>query len=288
MSFRDSIGRYSPPWLQRKWGERYLYDFGLMADAIAEAAREGVRARAPGAPGTPADALPQIGADRVIRRGFVEALEGYADRLRYAFADWHRAAQREGELRQVQALFLPDGAGARWVTEQPIADALVLYADIPSNGAPIAYSWSAKENWHWGSAGWARAFLVIRPGPAQWQTAALGGGWTLGAPRTIGTTATVEEIASLRATIAAWKSAATIVHPIVVWDLDDDAQIPAHAWAGYVATVGDLPADWPNALEPDGSPYYPGNWGLLGLMQWDGTASRPVRYAVARYLMPVT
>ena len=88
MRFRDGISTIAPPWLQRHYGERLLYTLGLQVDAIAEAARQGVRARAPGAPQQPSDALIQIGRDRVIVRGKYESDAGYSERLQRAFDSW--------------------------------------------------------------------------------------------------------------------------------------------------------------------------------------------------------
>src|SRR4029078_2535863 len=88
-TFRDSNGRKGSPWTQNKWGRRFKYVAGTMLDAVTDALRAGVKARFPGV-GTP-EALPYIGNDRQIIRGFAESDASYAKRLSQAFDSWKHA-----------------------------------------------------------------------------------------------------------------------------------------------------------------------------------------------------
>ena len=90
-AIRQLVKDNSPPWLRNKWGERFLYSIAIQFDALADALRDGIKMHFPG---QNVSALPYLGADRVIERGFAESDENYAARLSRAFDDWAIAGSR--------------------------------------------------------------------------------------------------------------------------------------------------------------------------------------------------
>lgn len=272
MSFRDGIRTISPPWLQNGYGERFLYASALQVDAIAEAARQGVRARAPGAPGTPSDALLQLGRDRVMSRGQYESDESFAERLSGAFESWQRGASLEGLMRALQALLRDADTQVRGITWW------ALWALIPSWEAPIEYTFGARDAWHWGEQiggggfenayfDWARAYVVIYPStPGQWEQATLGSGLVLGSGAwSVGVAEPPEVVQAARLVADQWRSAATNVRVIVSWDA---------AWPSHPTGPADLyqQADLP--------------WRTNHTIDGFGVAV-PSRYLGAAYLDPV-
>ena len=269
MNFRGLIGTIAPPWLNRQWGERLLYTFGLHIDAIAEAARQGVRARAPGADGTPSDALLQIGRDRVITRGKYESDQVYAGRLSRAFDSWARAASLEGLTRAVQALLLDADTKAKAITWWG------LWASIPSWGGPISYTFGSRTAWHWGyqlggditPQDWTPVFVIIYPSaPGEWEQATLGSGLLLGSGSwSVGVAEPPEVVQAARLVARQWKSATTIVRVIVSYD---------PAWPDHPNDPAEL---WDQAAES-----WKTNHTIVG-----GVAV-PSRYLAAAYLDPVS
>lgn len=224
MSFRDLVQTIAPPWLQRHYGERFLYSLTLQIDAIAEAAREGVRARAPGSSQQPPDALIQIGRDRVLLRGKYESDAIYAVRLQRAFGTWQRAASIEGLMRALQALLLDADTQVRGITYW------ALWALIPSWDAPVQYYWGQQQAWHWGYPtgealdywDWAQVSVVLYPTAAgQWEQATLGSGLVLGSGSwCVGVAEPVDVVQTARLVADQWRSAATRVRVIISWDAD--------------------------------------------------------------------
>lgn len=268
MSFRDGVRTISPPWLQNGYGERFLYTMGLQVDAIAEAARQGVRARAPGASGTPSDALIQIGRDRVISRGKYESDPNYADRLSRAFDSWQRGASLEGLMRSLQALLRDADTQARGITWW------ALWGLIPSWDADISYQWGQQQAWHWGYPtgealdywDWGQAFVVLYPTtPGQWEQATLGSGLTLGSGAwSVGVAEPPEVVQAARLVADQWRSATTRVRVIISWD----AAWPSHP-TGSAATYEQADETW------------------ITNHKVVGGASYPSRYLGAAYLDPV-
>jgi hypothetical protein len=87
ITFRDSLRKLSPRWLQGPVGQSILYSMGLHMDALADACVEAVKLRYPGA--APSEALAYIGRDRRMSRGRIESDAVYESRLR-GWLDAHR------------------------------------------------------------------------------------------------------------------------------------------------------------------------------------------------------
>jgi hypothetical protein len=78
-TFRDTIRRLSPPWLQNGLAEKILYSIGIQADGFGDALKAGIQQRFPGYYSF--DSLPFLGRERRIYRGRSESDESYAARL---------------------------------------------------------------------------------------------------------------------------------------------------------------------------------------------------------------
>lgn len=246
-SFRSSLYAISPPWLRGPVGERLMYGFGVVLDAVAEWAGQGVRARFPGL--GPADALPLIGADRQIVRGFAESDASYAARLVRWLDDWRIAGSAPSVLGQLRGYFLASRPRMRTIDDS--GNWVTLASDD-------TLSWVRGAGWNWdGLMRWWRFWAVIYPSNGPWQTE---GTWSDGTTSwgdggTWGTTATPDEVATLRAIVAQWKG--------------------AHALPQWVIVAFDDATFTPGASEPDGS------WGPWS--KYVGGVQIPSRIDSARY-----
>lgn len=254
MALRDLIIKTAPPWLKRTWGARFIYTFGVMADGVLDWSFGGVKARFPSF--APPDALPAIGRDRVIMRGFDEPDATYALRLRRAF-DSHQLQGNPFELlREIRAYLYPFDVRCRLVDNRG------TWTTIDVGGAESIDRVAA--NWDWdGHAppAWSRFWVIIYPSTSGlWSAAASGSGHSVwGTGNTIGTTATPAQVHSIREICRAWRPEGTRLMNIIV-AFDDASFDPAHA---------------PGAPLPDGT------WGTWG--KYVGGVKRPARLATARY-----
>lgn len=219
-TFRDSIRSIAPPWLLDPVGELVLWTAGAMPDVLNEWVRQGVRARMPGA-GTPT-ALPFLGADRQIERGPEESDESYAARIRRAFDSWRIAGSPFELLAQLRAFFLPSPPPLRivsdrsvWHTIDPTSGAVTKIITSPRNWAWDALSSSASTPP--GSPRWWRAWAIIDSSAGPWEQWFLGEpNVALGGGRTLGSTATEEEVASVRRIVRRWKPANVHIVNVIV------------------------------------------------------------------------
>lgn len=152
---RDSIGTIAPPSMQRFWGSRLLYLIGVQFDALTEWVARAVRARF--AVDSPPDGLALVGAERGIRRGFVESSSAYAVRL----SNWIRDQKQKGTaialLRQLRG----------YLSGYPVRVRLVNNAGVwHTIDADGTYSHSRQNgNWNWDgdTSKWSRYWVVIYP-----------------------------------------------------------------------------------------------------------------------------
>lgn len=149
-NFRNTIAVIVPPWLDGKFGKRLMYAFGTTVDALMDLYMEGVKARFPGE-GTP-DALPYIGNDRIIVRGFDEPDDSFVARL-VRWLDSHRVNGTPGaRLRQLRGYFTPHALRIRnvFVTAQAahvaVWHSLLESVDIDGTLELIK---TTPENWNW-------------------------------------------------------------------------------------------------------------------------------------------
>jgi hypothetical protein len=103
VTFRDTVKRLCPRWLQGTNGEKLIYAMAIMLDGLIDATAAAIRYRFPG--DYSPQSLPHCGRDRRMSRGRVETDDDYARRL----ASWLDAhAHRGGPpemLRQLRFYF---------------------------------------------------------------------------------------------------------------------------------------------------------------------------------------
>lgn len=159
--FRSGVQALSPPFLANTWGYRFTYSaIGVVLDALAEYLRLGVLQRFPGK--CQSEALPFIGADRKILRGFRESDGAYIPRLRHAHQTWRFAGNAQTLLTELAAYFSPTPPVIRYVVN-----------GVDENGTQFADWWTLIDgtlshhrqnpsNWNWdGQTGQIRFWIII-------------------------------------------------------------------------------------------------------------------------------
>lgn len=267
MRWRDFIVQIAPGWLQRSWGGAFLYVPGLMADALTQWTMEGIRARFPGR--APDDALPVIGRDRLIRRGFDEPRATYERRL-LAWLDSHRIRGNPCRmLDEVAAYLAPHAVRMRTVSQKG------TWVTRETDGSFVFQR--KLGNWDWdgeptGEDNWARWWCILYPpaslwtqGDSYWGDPELWGGeWGLaGSKQTWGSTATTDQSRTIREILREWKPAGTTcVNIIIAFDhasFDPASPEPDGLWGGHAKLVG---GEWVKAR-------------LDTALYWHGTAPEP-------------
>lgn len=90
----------SPPWLQQRYGERFIGAFALQADVILEACAEALKHGLVGRfDDVPPDALPRHGFQRLITRYPSETDREYHEELTKAWTRWN-VAGTTGSIQQ--------------------------------------------------------------------------------------------------------------------------------------------------------------------------------------------
>jgi hypothetical protein len=221
--FRASRKFMGPPWLVSN-GESELvgYALDLLKDGFVERLRQGLLARLPqndptGATTAPDDALAAMGRDRRIRRGLNETPQAYARRLIRWIDDWKVAGNPFALMQQLAAYLGP----------VPSYRTVDVRGNWFSRAADGTLSISLTQaNWDWDAASdalarWSRFWVVIYPNGFWTQGPNWGdSGAKWGTPeRTWGSTATVDEVSTVRSIVADWKPAGTrCVNVILAFD----------------------------------------------------------------------
>ena len=242
--FRRIFYKLAPSWLTTEDGEKVLFSLGLMMDAFAERARQGALANMPSY--CPEDALAPIGRERRIIRGINESAETYAERL-LPWLDDH--AVRGNAWKMMDQLRGYCGV-----------DMMIRTVDVRGNWYTRAANGSLsylldQANWNWDGAAasqWSRFWVVIYPsaslwtvGPT-WGAAALWGGAWGTAGYTWGSTATPDDVQSIRSIVREWKPAGTrCVNIILAFDAASfaptgapGAPLPDGAWGKAAKASG--------------------------------------------------
>jgi hypothetical protein len=247
-NFRNSRKFLGPSWLTSE-GESQLMGYVLDAlkDAFTERLRQGLLARFPqqDPTGTPAadDALAAIGRDRKIVRGIGESSTSYAKRL-IPWLDRHVVRGNPFALLQQLADYMGPLPSIRVVNVK--GD----WFSRAANGTTSVLL--SQNNWDWDGpvdARWARFWVVIYPN-GLWSPGSNWGdvGVKWGDPgRTWGTTATTDQVQSVRSIVSDWKPGGTsCVNIIIAFDnasFDpthprDGAGLPDGTWARWSKSVG--------------------------------------------------
>lgn len=236
-TFRDSLERLAPPWLRGPWGQRFLWLFGIQLDVLAESRKQAELARYPGV-GHP-DALPYIGADRKIVRGFFESEANYARRCLTWLDDHRTRGNAVAMFRQLRGLLHPQAIMIRtvdnsgnWNTWELDSTALVRHRTIDGDGI-------TEWDWDGNTSHWWRFWLILYspPGGGPWNVRTIGQG--LIGQGLIGTDATAEQRDTLRAVVKDWKPEHMKCSHILIC-FDATAFDPTNDPHGTIGT-GDLP-----------------------------------------------
>lgn len=209
--FRRAFYKLLPSWLSTDEGELVHYSLGVVMDAFLERLRLGRDARFPDT--APPDALPYLARDRKIVRGIDEAQPSYATRLKRWLTD-HRTRGNPYALMDQLAAYCNAAVVIRTVDR---AGNFFTRAADGSRSADLA-----TGLWNWDGAAatlWSRFWVIIYPTAAglPWGPSvgdAGGASWPVGG--TIGTTATPEQVATVRAIIRDWKPAGTTCEWIII------------------------------------------------------------------------
>ena len=198
-SLRDRLEDVAAaPWLRRTWLLRLLYAIATQFDACIDWAVYGLKARYPSL--APSDALPVLGRERGIRRGFAETLTAYATRLvlwlisrkfkgnAYALMD-----QLAGYLAGYSVVIRVVNMNGHWWTRN-------------ADGTRTHHV-EGSSNWLWDgfTTAYSRYWVIVYPPADLWVSRTWGGGQLWGqADCTWGSTATPEQIATLQAITDEW------------------------------------------------------------------------------------
>jgi hypothetical protein len=252
-TFRDAAWNLSPARLRTANAARMVYAlFAVELDALAEAATQAVLARFPDR--CPEDALPYHGRDRGIARGPLEPADSYRGRLLFWIEAWRGAGIGSTLLDQIAGYIQPRTCRMRIITQ-----AGLVYTR-EANGTFTVSRAAGSWNWDGQTSLWSRFVVVIYPGSDLWQQGPTwGGGGQWATPgRTWGTTATPEDVASVRLLVKDWKPAQSLCESIII----------AFDAASFDAAM----TSWPD-----------GNWALAS--KWDAGTQMRVRsrLSTARY-----
>lgn len=260
-TFRDTLLRVAPNWLAQgledgRESARYMYLIGLLFDLFAERTRQGILARFPAT--APESALPLIGKDRRIIRGFEEPADSYRERLRIYLDTWRTAGNGFTLLDQLAAYLtgyevrmrLVDDRG-NWYTREPDGTRVHQFA---------------QHNWNWdgesvdhGGAAWSRGWLIIYPPAELWTAEDVWGSGTWGDGGVWGMTAASEQVRTMRAIVRQFKPLhVKCMWMIFAWDpasFDPASPEPDGTWEHWSTHVGSVhrPARLDTASYADGT-----------------------------------
>lgn len=252
----------APRWLTEGEGELVGYSLDMMKDAFVERLQLGLLARFPET--APPDALAAIGRDRRVIRGINESAASYAQRL-IRWLDDRKTVGNPFALMQKLAEYVGGTSSFRTV------DARGNWYSRAADGTrslllnQANWNWDDKPNTADGRPRWGRFWVIIYPGDVwndggeQWGSAAAWGT----ADRSWGSSATPDQVATLKAIVADWKPAGTkCVNIILAFDpasfdptaAVDDTGMPAGLWERWSKIVAgvQVPARLSTARYIDG------------------------------------
>lgn len=224
---RDALFATVPRWLSGFFGSRLFFAINGQLDPMGDGLVAAIKLRKPGlySPST----LPMIGRDRRITRTPSETDDAFAARCR----QWRQINARRGNpfalMEQVQGQLAPDAVRLAVVSNN--GNRLELAADgTPSIVGATAWDWDGDAD------KWSRVWLLIYDSDwlsdGTWGDA---GNWGDDPTATIGSDATLIEVARVRDIVNEWGAAhARVVHIVIVLDETAwEAAQPDGDWDGY-------------------------------------------------------
>lgn len=240
-TFRDTAWRLSPARLRTARAARMVYSFiGIPLDAIAEAASQAVRARFPDQ--CPEDALPYHGRDRGIVRGPREPAASYRARLLLWLAAWRGAGVGRAMLDQIAGYLTPNACRIRVWTQVGVVYTREADGSFSITRPATPWNWDADVSL------WSRFWVIIYSlNGAPWsRDGTWGDGDVWGSDGTTwGSTASSDEVQSIRSIIGEWKPGPSVCEHVVV-SFDDAAfaltdaspPLPDGLWGHWSKNVG--------------------------------------------------
>lgn len=239
--FRLSRKFLAPRWLTEGEGELVGYSLDIVKDAFIQRLYLGLLARFPDS--APLDALPAIGRDRRVVQGINESPTSYASRLVKWLDDRKTAGNPLALMRKLAeytgpgCVFRTVDARGNWYTRA--VDGSVTF--LLNQG-----------NWNWNGidpSRWSRFWVVIYPPSSLWTPLPNNWGDTAGpawgAPSPVGSwgsTASADQVATVRALVADWKPAGTrCVNVILAFDptsFSPTSPEPNGLWGHWSKDVG--------------------------------------------------
>jgi len=258
-TFRDVAWFLSPGRLRTYRAARMVYAFiGLPLDMIAEAAKQATSARFPLF--CPEDALPYHGRDRGIRRGPLEGAASYRGRLLLWLEAWRGAGVGRAMLDQIAGYLTPQTCRIRIWTQVG-----TIYTRAADGTFTITRATPGLWNWDGLTALWARFWIIIDSvGGVPWSRDGTWGDgevWGESGRGTWGSTATVEQVQTIRSIVEDWKPAGSVCKNIIIsFDAsafspsDTAPPLPDGTWAHWSHNVGgvQVPARDSRAIYWDG------------------------------------
>lgn len=240
-------------WLTDEEGEKIGYSLDLLKDMFAQRAFLGLLAgfpqNGPNGETAPPDALARMARDRRVVRGIFETDAEHAARLK-TWLDERQTSGNPFTLMRQLAGYTGNKHGVSFRT----VDARGNWYSRDANGAE---SYLLKtENWNWddrpfedGKRRWSRFWVIIyagtlwAPSSYNWGDAA-GPGWGGSTTGTLGSTATVEHVQTVRAIVADWMGAGKrCVNIILAFDpasFDPTAPEPDGLWEHWSKVVANV------------------------------------------------
>lgn len=259
-TFRTLRKLMAPPRFTNGEGGLVAYALDLMKDALAKRFLLGLRARFPFDPSDPTgqrtappDALAAIGRDRRVFRGIFETDAEYAQRCVEWLDDAPFRGSAFGLLKTLHAY-----TGRAHGVSFRIVDARGNWYSRAADGTESHVL--KTGNWNWddrptdslGRTRWSRFWVVIYPGTLwgpssyNWGDTA-GPGWgqyhgSFNTAETLGSTATQEQVATLRAIVLDWMGTGKrCINIILAFDptsFDPAAPEPDGLWEHWSKVVG--------------------------------------------------
>lgn len=250
-NLRHALASYSPRFLSNRGpglrvGASVLYTMAAVLDVMVEVQTQGLYAAMPGL-GTPT-ALPYVGFNRGITRGFAETDAGYSARLIQWLDLWRFAGRPAGMLLAVLGCFSPVSLTVRTVDNQGNWYWYNAGANPfpPGTSVPAAPNFLLSQgNWNWdgNTVEWFRYWVIVYVGPLGWSVGSAGPKWGDGGRwgdpgRLWGISgATYGQIQTLRALVRSWKAAHVYV-PNIILTANTARFDPTHAAGGGVNPDG--------------------------------------------------
>lgn len=233
--FRTLRRHLAPAWLTTDEGELVGYALDVIKDVFIERVRLGLMARLPqndptGATTAPPDALAAMGRDRRVVRGIAESGVSYAARL-IAWLDDRKTAGNPFALMRKLAEYTGPLASFRTVD---------MRGNWYSRAADGTLSFALNQgNWDWDdtdASRWSRFWVIIYP-HGLWSAEDAWGTGTWGDDGAWGSTATPDEVSTIRSLIADWKPAGTLCVNVIqafgIASLSPAAPEPDGTWGHW-------------------------------------------------------